>query len=143
MTIIKVCINNPMMTSLCRVQTTRCLGPIVDDRLAANCLIFSDVKEMRDGFSQRLIIPMNSVTISIWPEALDRNRRRSCGGKVDRLGRKENRSGLQMSGMQALHTIPYHGMQAGALCIPSEEKACIRGRSVKSRDWVLERRDEF
>ena len=55
---------------------------------------------------------------------------------------KENRSGLQMSGM---HTIPlaYHGMQAGALCIPSEEKACIRGRSVKSRDWVLERRDEF
>ena len=132
MTIIKVCINDPMMTSLCRVQTTRCLGPIVDDRLAANCLIFSDVKEMRDGFSQRLIIPMNSVTISIWPEALDRNRRRSCGGKVDRLGRKENRSGLQMS-----------GMQAGALCIPLEEKGCIRGRSVKSRDWVLERRDEF
>ena len=56
---------------------------------------------------------------------------------------KENRSELQMSGMQALHTIPYHGMQAGALCIPSEEKACIRGPSVKSRDWVLERRDEF
>ena len=65
MTIIKVCINDPMMTSLCRVQTTRCLGPIVDDRLAANCLIFSDVEELRDGFSQRLIIPMNSVTIPI------------------------------------------------------------------------------
>ena len=109
MTIIKVCINDPMMTSLCRVQTTRCLGPIVDDRLAANCLIFSDVKEMRDGFSQRLIIPMNSVTISIWPEALDRNRRRSCGGKVDRLGRKENWSGLQMS-RHAYHGIPCHGI---------------------------------
>ena len=32
---------------------------------AANCLIFSDVEELRDGFSQRLIIPMNSVTIPI------------------------------------------------------------------------------
>ena len=61
--------------------------------------------------------------------------------KIDRLEREPER--LQMSGMQALHTMPYHGMQAGALCIPSEEKGCIRGRSVKSRDWVLERRDEF
>ena len=93
MTIIKVCINGPMMTSLCRVQTTRCLGPIVDDRLAANCLIFSDVKEMRDGFSQRLIIPMNSVTIPIWPRASDRNGRRSwwCSWKlelIDRVGKR-------------------------------------------------------
>ena len=39
------------------------------DRLAANCLIFSDMEELWDGFSQRLIIPMNSVTIPIWPEA--------------------------------------------------------------------------
>ena len=106
MTIIKVCINDPMMTSLCRVQTTRCLGPIVDDRLAANCLIFSDVKEMRDGFSQRLIIPMNSVTISIWPEALDRNRRRSCGGKVDRLERELERAANERhAGWRTLHTI--------------------------------------
>ena len=108
MTIIKVCINDPMMTSLCRVQTTRCLGPIVDDRLAANCLIFSDVKEMRDGFSQRLIIPMNSVTISIWPEALDRNRRRSCGGKVDRLEREPERAANERHAGFAYHTIPWH-----------------------------------
>ena len=71
--------NDPMMISLRRVQTTQTPRA---RRLAANCLILSDVKEMRDGFSQRLIIPMNSVTIPIWPRASDRNGRRSCGGGV-------------------------------------------------------------
>ena len=120
-----------MMTSLCRVQTTRCLGPIVDDRLAANCLIFSDVKEMRDGFSQRLIIPMNSVTIPIWPRASDRSGRRSwwCSWKLELIDRgKEASASYKWAAMPA--------MQVAHFAYHLEKKACIRRRSVKSRDWI-------
>ena len=119
------------MISLRRVQTTQTPRA---RRLAANCLIFSDVKEMRDGFSQHLIIPMNSVTIPIWPRASDRNGRRSwwCSWKlelIDRVGKRP---------LPATNGPPCLPCRVAHFAYHLEKKACIRRRSVKSRDWVLE-----
>ena len=62
-----------MILGLCPLQTSQAPGA---PACAANCLMFSDVKETRPEFSQHLIIPMNYVTIPIWPGAL---RRRTVG----------------------------------------------------------------
>ena len=118
-----------MMISLCRVQTTQTPGA---RPLAANCLIFSDVKEMRDGFSQRLIIPMNSVTIPIWPRASDRSGRRSwwCSWKLELIDRGEGGLRQLQMGRHACHA-------GGALCIPFGEKSLHKKteREKQGLDW--------
>ena len=101
-------------------------------RLAANCLIFSDVKEMRDGFSQRLIIPMNSVTIPIWPRASDWSGRRSwwCSWKLELIDRGEGGLRQLQMGRHACHA-------GGALCIPFGEKSLHKKteREKQGLDW--------
>lgn len=83
-----------------------------------------------------MIIPMNSVTIPIWPRASDRNgRRRSCGvveTGVELIDREGKRA------LPATNGPPCLPCRVAHFAYHLEKKACIRRRrSVKSRDWVL------